>query len=327
MSKENAPVEQGGAAAPLTVTVLVPVYRVEKYIAQCAESLFVQTYPHIEYVFCDDCTPDRSIAVLQEVIEKYPERKECVRIVRQEHNSGIGAVRARLLQEVRTDTFCFVDSDDFVPTNAIEILVKRMTETGKDIIDGACADYCDGKASEPKHRSHCSDDKFLRRVLCVNLERHCVWGRLYKTSLLQCLPDMFFEGIDCSEDYCATARISVVATRAWTDELVYYYRTNQSGTYSNTLNEKNMLSTLHAMAQVLRFYRMRGHLPMAMEIGALHMYRECHKSGISPDVADRELKYVPEHSRAKLLYWMLRSDKLYKLGDILYRLIRAVVVL
>lgn len=311
----------------MTVTVLVPVYRVEKYIAKCAESLFGQTYPQIEYVFCDDCTPDRSIEVLREVMEKYPERKDHVHIVRQEHNSGIGAVRARLLKEVRTDTFCFVDSDDFMPADAIETLVNRMVETGKDIIDGTYADYCDGKASEPMHRSHCSDDKFLRRVLCLNLERHCVWGRLYKTSVLQRLPDMFFEGINCSEDYCATARISAVATRAWTDSLVYYYRTNMSGTYSDTLNEKNMLSTLRAMAQVLRFYRMRGHLPMAMEIGVLHMYRECHKAAIRPEVADRELKYVPEHFRAKLLYRMLCNDKLYKLGDFLYRLTRAIVVL
>lgn len=311
----------------MTVTVLVPVYRVDIYIAKCVESLFAQTYPQIEYVFCDDCTPDHSIEVLREVMEKYPERKDHVHIVRQEHNSGIGAVRARLLQEVHTDTFCFVDSDDFMPADAIENLVKRMAETGKDIIDGAYADYCDGKVSMPRHRTHCSDEKFMRRVLCLNLERHCVWGRLYKTTVLQRLPDMFFEGINCSEDYCATARISAVATRAWTDSLVYYYRTNMSGTYTDTLSEKNMLSTLHAMAQVLRFYRMRGHLPMAMEIGVLHMYRECHKGAISPEVADRELKYVPEHFRAKLLYAMLCNDKLYKLGDFLYRIIRAIVVL
>lgn len=315
------------SGAPLTVTVLLPVYRVEKYIAKCAESLFAQTYPQIEYVFCDDCTPDRSIEVLQEVIENFPERKPHVHILRQEHNSGTGTVRARLLQEVRTDTFCFVDSDDFMPADAIETLVKRMTETGKDIIDGAYADYCNDKASMPMHRTHCSDDKFLRRVQCLNLENHCVWGRLYKTSVLQRLPDMFFDGIDCSEDFCATARISAVATRAWTDSLVYYYRTNPSSTFINTLNEKNMLSTLRAMAQVLRFYHMRGHLPMAMEIGVLHMYRECHKAAISPEVADRELKYVPEHFRAKLLYAMLHNDKLYKLGDFLYRLTRAIVAL
>ena len=54
----------------MTVTVIVPVYGVEKYIAECAESLFSQTYSDIEYVFCDDCTPDRSIELLREVVEE-----------------------------------------------------------------------------------------------------------------------------------------------------------------------------------------------------------------------------------------------------------------
>ena len=55
----------------MTVTILVPVFCVEKYIAECAESLFSQTYSDIEYVFCDDSTPDRSIEVLCEVMERY----------------------------------------------------------------------------------------------------------------------------------------------------------------------------------------------------------------------------------------------------------------
>ena len=53
----------------MTVTILVPIYGVEPYIAQCAESLFQQTYTDLEYVFCNDCTPDRSIEVLHEVME------------------------------------------------------------------------------------------------------------------------------------------------------------------------------------------------------------------------------------------------------------------
>ena len=55
----------------MTVTIIVPVYGVEKYIRECAVSLFSQTYDKIEYVFCDDCTPDRSIEILHEVMAEY----------------------------------------------------------------------------------------------------------------------------------------------------------------------------------------------------------------------------------------------------------------
>jgi len=57
------------------VSILVPLYRVEQYIERCARSLFEQTYSDLEFVFVDDCSPDRSIEVLRKVMEDYPERK------------------------------------------------------------------------------------------------------------------------------------------------------------------------------------------------------------------------------------------------------------
>ena len=75
------------------VSVIVPVYGVEKYMERCARSLFEQTLDDIEYLFIDDCTPDRSIEILQQVLEEYPHRKPQVTIHRMEQNSGQAAVR------------------------------------------------------------------------------------------------------------------------------------------------------------------------------------------------------------------------------------------
>ena len=64
------------------LSVIIPVYGVEKYIARCAHSLFSQTMQEgIEFIFIDDCTPDRSIDILCEVLEQYPHRKAQTRIV------------------------------------------------------------------------------------------------------------------------------------------------------------------------------------------------------------------------------------------------------
>ena len=57
------------------VSVIIPVYGVEKYIERCARSLFKQTLDDIEYLFIDDCTPDDSVDVLRNVLEEYPNRK------------------------------------------------------------------------------------------------------------------------------------------------------------------------------------------------------------------------------------------------------------
>lgn len=67
---------------PYLVTIIIPVYNVSKYIARCASSLFEQTYPNIEYVFVDDCSPDDSISILMSVLERYPKRKDRVNVVK-----------------------------------------------------------------------------------------------------------------------------------------------------------------------------------------------------------------------------------------------------
>ena len=68
------------------VSIIVPIYRVEEYIERCAESLFAQTFDDIEYIFVDDCSPDKSVEILQRTLEKYPHRKRLTRIERLSSN-------------------------------------------------------------------------------------------------------------------------------------------------------------------------------------------------------------------------------------------------
>lgn len=70
------------------VSIIVPIYRVEEYIERCAESLFAQTFDDIEYIFVDDCSPDKSVEILQRTLEKYPHRKRLTRIERLSSNSA-----------------------------------------------------------------------------------------------------------------------------------------------------------------------------------------------------------------------------------------------
>lgn len=63
------------------VSIVIPVYGVEKFIDQCARSLFEQTYGNIQFIFVNDCTKDNSIILLKEIIELYPNRKSQVLII------------------------------------------------------------------------------------------------------------------------------------------------------------------------------------------------------------------------------------------------------
>lgn len=306
---------------PMKVSIIVPVYGVERYIRQCAESLFTQTYKDIEYIFCDDCSPDRSVDILRDVAALYPDRN--VRIIHNDENLGLGGTRLHLLSEIHTDYFLIVDSDDILPPNAVESLVKRAKETGTDIVDGAYCEYHHNETDYPILPCHVKGSRYINKALCQNLIPLRVWGKLYKTSVINRVSDLFVKGIDFAEDICATSRLIAVTSRSWTDDVVYHYRTDNIGSYTNNITERNILSYFHACAIILSFYHKRGHLPFALEIGILNAYRECRRSSISTSKADEIIKYVPQHMRANLLYKMFCSKSFpLSLADAFYRILR-----
>ena len=94
------------------VSVIIPVYNVEKYIERCANSLFSQTLDDIEYLFVNDCSQDKSIEVLNKVLEKYSNRKKHVIIKNMEHNYGQATVRRWGMLHATGDFVIHCDSDD-----------------------------------------------------------------------------------------------------------------------------------------------------------------------------------------------------------------------
>ena len=116
------------------VSIIVPVYGVEKYIERCARSLFEQTFDEIEYIFVNDCTKDASIEVLETVIESYPNRKEQVRILHHETNKGLPQTRKTGILAASGDYLINFDSDDWVDTRTIEVLYNKAVQDAADVI-------------------------------------------------------------------------------------------------------------------------------------------------------------------------------------------------
>lgn len=120
------------------VSVIVPVYGVEKYIERCARSLFEQTLNDIEYIFIDDCTPDMSIVILKKIVEEYhiqlEKEKKNVKILRMPTNSGLTAVRRHGMQSCTGDYFINCDSDDYVDTDLYEKMWKKAVKEDADIV-------------------------------------------------------------------------------------------------------------------------------------------------------------------------------------------------
>ncbi len=116
------------------VSVIIPVYGVEQYIERCARSLFAQTLDDIEYLFVDDCTPDNSIVILQQVLNEYPWRKEQVVIHRMEKNRGQAAVRTWGIKHSTGDFITHCDSDDWVELDAYRLMYEKAIEEDADVV-------------------------------------------------------------------------------------------------------------------------------------------------------------------------------------------------
>lgn len=164
------------------VSVVVPVYGVEKYIERCARSLFGQTLDDIEFIFVDDCTPDRSIEILNRVLEEYPERKGLVKIIRHEKNQGLPIARQSGLKVATGDYIAHCDSDDWVDVTMYEKMYNRAIECDADLV---ICDYMitDGIEYE-KVEIGCHSTKLERYIEYCLLQRNSwsLCNKLFKKS-------------------------------------------------------------------------------------------------------------------------------------------------
>lgn len=118
----------------MKVSIIVPIYRVERYIEKCAESVLSQTWPDIQFIFVNDGTPDRSIELLEALIDsRFAHLKDRIVIINKE-NGGLPQARLSGLKVATGDFVMHVDSDDWVETDMVERLVRKAEETGADIV-------------------------------------------------------------------------------------------------------------------------------------------------------------------------------------------------
>ena len=117
------------------VSVIIPVYGAEKYIERCARSLFGQTLDDVEYIFVDDCTPDRSMEVLRDVLAEYPARRPQVKILRTDVNSGQHVARQLGIEACTGDYVTHCDPDDaYSCPDALESAYLTAIEDTADIV-------------------------------------------------------------------------------------------------------------------------------------------------------------------------------------------------
>ena len=306
----------------MKVSVLVPVYGVEKYVGQCAKTLFGQTYNDIEYVFVDDCTPDNSISIIQQVLSEYPYREPQMHIIRHDRNRGLGAARKTALAAATGDFVLNVDSDDHLPLDAIEKLVARQQQTGADIVSGNYnSDFEDGTIVA-HHEWHGDRDVCLKLMLIQHTLLPHIWARLIRKTVYTEHGIDSIEGINMAEDMALTPRLIHAAQQvAYVEDSVYFYRDDSSAsTFANHLSMKHVLSYVKANETLWQYFRQNdknGDFLFALETGMLNVYYQALAVGMDKQQLAELLSYRPQTGLFRCLQGLFahrQTISLFRLG-------------
>ncbi len=245
------------------VSVIIPVYGVEKYIERCARSLFEQTLDGIEYIFVDDCSPDKSIEILERIIEEYRPRfagkRKVVRIERMLTNSGLAAVRKHGIQFSTGEYVIHCDSDDWVETDMYRLMYEEAERTDADIV------MCGYKATDGVkvfnecYHQQTNKAKLLSSLLTMN-ESWSVWNKMCKRSLYD--SDIVYPTLAMGEDMVLTTQMVLNAQRiAVVNKALYNYFYNPNSitkVQSESLRYKHWKDSADNAKTVISIFKKKG---------------------------------------------------------------------
>lgn len=217
------------------VSILIPVYKAEKYISKCLETVLGQTYQHLEIVIVDDASPDNSMAIIDNLIQK-TERKFDIKIHHNEKNQGIATVRNMLLNNATGDYILFVDSDDYIESDAVESLVNIATKTNCDIVKSSYYEVKGEQVRTINQKPWNDKTDLLKQHIKAWDSIEAMWQLFIRRSMIEKHHIRFAEGVNASEDHLMMIKLYFYADSITdSNKPIYYYRIDneQSVTHVN----------------------------------------------------------------------------------------------
>lgn len=218
------------------VSVIIPVYNVEKYLTRCLQSVCGQTMKDIEIICVNDGSTDRSLQILQE----YAQQDGRIKVINQE-NQGLSVARNVGIDNSVAEYISFIDSDDFIHHNFLEVLYNAIKKTNSDI--SGCnfqkITKQEGTLSIKSNiKAEISANPLKTLLHKKNYIHFNVWNKLYRRDIISNI--RFPIGI-YFEDWVFNTIVFDKATRfAWIDQPLYGYRISSDSIMRSSFNEKKL---------------------------------------------------------------------------------------
>jgi len=210
------------------ISIIIPVYKVEKYLPRCLDSILAQTFADFECILVDDDSPDNCPAICDE----YASKDNRIVVIHRD-NKGVAVARDTGLKKAQGEFIYFVDSDDWIEPKSLELLYKKQQETDADIVLGSIKNIFLWKTETYINPEIPSDMPPIVYFLLYGFKGPV--AKLFKKSLFQnyTIPDAHV-----GEDLIVNAQIfSIVSFGKLQkiDEIVYVYDRRTDGVISNTI--------------------------------------------------------------------------------------------
>lgn len=303
------------------VSVIIPIFRVEKFIERCAISLFEQTLDSIEYIFVDDTTPDKSIEILTDVLERYPQRKPQVTILRHDVNKGLPAARNSGLSVAGGEYVFHCDSDDYLESNALEQMLNVAEKTDSDIV------WCDYYLSFSMNErimvqpNYSNSQEAIKGMLSGTM-KYNVWNKLAKRRLYMDNSISFPAGHSMGEDMTMIKLFAHAKKVAYINAPLYHYIRLNTDAMTQSYSERKIADIEFNVAQTLdyllknckfdltqefAFFKLSTKLPLLIsdKICNYRIWNELY-----PEANKYILKNKKQSVRIRVLQW-LASKKVY----------------
>lgn len=210
------------------VSIIIPVYNVEKYFNQCIDSLLCQTYTNIELLIVNDGSTDRC----GEKADAYAEKDSRIRVFHKK-NEGLPSARNYGLKYATGMYYCFVDSDDYVKNDYVEKMLITAVETDADMV--FCNYYnCYENTNRPSSKllrysegREFAKEEYLERLYTNPGSFAIVWNKLYRREVFK---DLEFANMLCEDAHIILSVVDNCKKIFYLPEILYFYRRRKSST-------------------------------------------------------------------------------------------------
>lgn len=251
------------------VSIIVPVYKVERYLDKCISSIVNQTYTNLEIILVDDGSPDQC----PQMCDAWAEKDARIRVIHKE-NGGLSDARNAGMAVATGEYIAFVDSDDWIAPDLYTHLYRRLTEDHSDI--SACGVQMVWEDGTPpriltRMGNHVlSKEKAMQAIIEESWLKQPVWYKLYKTNLIK---DILFPVGKYHEDVFWSYQAVDKANKVSVSDYIGYYYLQRKG---SIMGEEYSLKRLDAVeAKVQRHAYIKENFPELENLSAKDLWFTC----------------------------------------------------